>query len=94
MTGSSTQGIKTVLHPVSDLATAKGVYAALLVPMLAWSFGVLFANGPLRGFLARDVFGWLPGYLLPSWEPPRPPDRALLLAALVLQLLVDGLATA
>jgi hypothetical protein len=28
MTGSSTQGIKTVLHPVSDLATAKAVYAA------------------------------------------------------------------
>jgi hypothetical protein len=27
MTGSSTQGIKTVLHPVSDLATAKAVYA-------------------------------------------------------------------
>jgi predicted enzyme related to lactoylglutathione lyase len=30
MTGSTTQGIKTVLHPVSDLATAKEVYAALL----------------------------------------------------------------
>ena len=30
MTGSSAQGIKTVLHPVSDLATAKAVYAALL----------------------------------------------------------------
>ena len=30
MTGPSTQGIKTVLHPVSDLATAKAVYAALL----------------------------------------------------------------
>ncbi|HET7277290.1 MAG TPA: VOC family protein [Dermatophilaceae bacterium] len=30
MTNSSTQGIKTVLHPVSDLATAKTVYAALL----------------------------------------------------------------
>jgi predicted enzyme related to lactoylglutathione lyase len=30
MTESSTQGIKTVLHPVSDLATAKPVYAALL----------------------------------------------------------------
>ncbi|MDX3076004.1 VOC family protein [Streptomyces sp. NPDC088354] len=30
MSGSSTQGIKTVLHPVSDLAKAKGVYAALL----------------------------------------------------------------
>ncbi|MFY1687810.1 VOC family protein [Plantactinospora sp. WMMB782] len=30
MTGSATQGIKTVLHPVSDLARAKAVYAALL----------------------------------------------------------------
>ena len=30
MTGSTTLGIKTVLHPVSDLATAKAVYTALL----------------------------------------------------------------
>jgi predicted enzyme related to lactoylglutathione lyase len=30
MTGSSTLGIKTVLHPVSDLATAKATYTALL----------------------------------------------------------------
>ena len=30
MTDSSTQGIKTVLHPVSDLAVAKALYAALL----------------------------------------------------------------
>jgi predicted enzyme related to lactoylglutathione lyase len=31
MTGTSTtQGIKTVLHPVSDLAAAKAVYTALL----------------------------------------------------------------
>ncbi|AQA24563.1 glyoxalase-like domain protein [Rhodococcus sp. MTM3W5.2] len=30
MTSSATQGIKTVLHPVSDLATAKTIYAALL----------------------------------------------------------------
>jgi predicted enzyme related to lactoylglutathione lyase len=30
MTGSSTQGIKTVLHPVSDLQRAKAVYTALL----------------------------------------------------------------
>ena len=30
MTGSSTEGIKIVLHPVSDLETAKAVYAALL----------------------------------------------------------------
>jgi len=30
MSGSSTQGIKTVLHPVTDLAKAKAVYTALL----------------------------------------------------------------
>ena len=30
MTGSSTMGIRTVLHPVSDLAKAKPVYTALL----------------------------------------------------------------
>ena len=30
MTGSSTEGIKTVLHPVSDLEKAKAVYTALL----------------------------------------------------------------
>jgi predicted enzyme related to lactoylglutathione lyase len=30
MSGSSTQGVKTLLHPVSDLAAAKAVYAALL----------------------------------------------------------------
>ena len=30
MTSSSNQGVKTVLHPVSDVAAAKKVYAALL----------------------------------------------------------------
>ena len=30
MTGSSTEGIKTVLHPVTDLDKAKPVYTALL----------------------------------------------------------------
>ncbi len=30
MTATSTQGITIVLHPVSDLASAKAVYAALL----------------------------------------------------------------
>jgi membrane protease YdiL (CAAX protease family) len=68
------------------------VYAAVLMPMLAWAFGLYFANGPLREFLSREAFAWLPGYLLPGWKPPQPPARALLLAALVLQLLIDGLA--
>jgi predicted enzyme related to lactoylglutathione lyase len=30
MTGSSTEGIKVVLHPVSDLAAAKALYTTLL----------------------------------------------------------------
>jgi hypothetical protein len=30
MPGSRTEGIKTVLHPVSDLAAATAVYSALL----------------------------------------------------------------
>lgn len=30
MTDSSTMGVKTVLHPVSDVANAKAVYSALL----------------------------------------------------------------
>src|ERR1043165_169190 len=30
MAGSSTQGVKTVLHPVTDLEAAKAVYEALL----------------------------------------------------------------
>ena len=30
MSGAATEGIKTVLHPVTDLARAKAVYAALL----------------------------------------------------------------
>ena len=30
MAGSATEGIKTVLHPVSDLGSAKAVYTALL----------------------------------------------------------------
>ncbi|MGN6380200.1 MAG: VOC family protein [Gaiellales bacterium] len=30
MTGSATQGVRTILHPVSDMQKAKAVYAALL----------------------------------------------------------------
>jgi predicted enzyme related to lactoylglutathione lyase len=30
MSGSTTQGVKTILHPVTDLAKAKAVYTALL----------------------------------------------------------------
>ena len=47
MTSSSIQGITTVLHPVSDLATAKEVYAALLGvrPQVDESYYVGFEAG-------------------------------------------------
>jgi predicted enzyme related to lactoylglutathione lyase len=47
MTGSTTKGIKTVLHPVSDLATAKAVYTALLgvAPQADGSYYVGFEAG-------------------------------------------------
>jgi predicted enzyme related to lactoylglutathione lyase len=56
MTGSSTEGIKTVLHPVSDLATAKTLYAALLgaAPQTESSYYVGFEA-------AGQHIGLLPG---------------------------------
>ena len=54
MTSSSTQGITTVLHPVSDLAAAKDVYAALLgvAPQVDESYYVGFeAAGQHVGLL-------------------------------------------
>ena len=54
MTSSTTEGIKTVLHPVSDLARAKPVYAALLgvEPMADSSYYVGFeAEGQQIGLV-------------------------------------------
>ncbi|MGW6393414.1 VOC family protein [Streptomyces sp. NPDC055103] len=53
---STTQGIKTVLHPVSDLAKAKAVYAALLgvPPQIDESYYVAFEA-------AGQHIGLLPG---------------------------------
>jgi predicted enzyme related to lactoylglutathione lyase len=56
MTGSSPEGIKTLLCPVSDLATAKAVYAALLgiPPQTDSSYYVGFE-------VAGQQIGLLPG---------------------------------
>ena len=54
MTSSSNQGVKTVLHPVSDLAAAKAVYAALLgvAPQADGPYYVGFeANGQQIGLV-------------------------------------------
>ncbi len=44
MTGSSTQGAKTLLHPVSDVEKAKAVYTALLgvAPQVADAYYIGF----------------------------------------------------
>jgi predicted enzyme related to lactoylglutathione lyase len=54
MTGSSNEGVKTVLHPVTDLAKSKPVYAALLgfAPQTDSDFYVGFeANGQQIGLV-------------------------------------------
>lgn len=56
MSASSTEGIKTVLHPVSDLAAAKAVYSALLgmAPQTDESYYVGFeAAGQHIGLVPR-----------------------------------------
>ena len=69
MTGSSTQGIKTVLHPVTDLGTAKAVYAALLgvPPQTDESYYLCFeaagqriGAGAGRWTAGHDIIGRLP----------------------------------
>ena len=59
MSESSTQGIKTVLHPVSDPAIAKPVYAALLgvAPQVDDSYYEVTAAGATVNEPARDVGG-------------------------------------
>ena len=59
---TTTQGIKTVLHPVSDLAAAKAVYAALLgvAPQTDSSFYVGFdAEGQQIGLVPTGGPGGL-----------------------------------
>ena len=68
------------------------LYALLYFGGLALAFALLFSTAPLREFLADNVFHWLPNYLLPDWEPAVPPVRWLVLVALILQLVVDGVA--
>ena len=72
MTTTSTQGIKTVLHPVSDVAAAKAVYTALLgvQPMADESYYVgyevegqhigLVPNGAQQGMTAPVAYWHVP----------------------------------
>jgi membrane protease YdiL (CAAX protease family) len=66
------------------------LYATLYVAGLALAFALLLATAPLSESLATNVFNWLPAYLLPDGQPPVPPARKLVLFALILKLIVDG----
>ena len=72
MTGSPTKGIKTVLHPVSDLTAAKEMYAALLgvEPTTDESYYVGFEAGGQHVGLVPD--GGPQGLTSPVayWEVP------------------------
>lgn len=83
-----------VIHPVIGNREPMPVwqYVALYVPLLALAFVVLVATAPLNRLLAEQVFFWLPDYLQPDWQPPAPPNRALVLLGLLLQVVIDGVA--
>ena len=72
MTSSVTQGIKTVLHPVSDLAKAKEVYAALLgvAPQVDGSYYVGFEVGGQHIGLVPAGGPQAPTSPVTYWEVP------------------------
>ncbi len=77
MTSSSTQGIKTVLYPVSNLATAKAVYAALLgVAPSAGCYVGFDAAGQLIGLVpaggGQGMTGPVAYWHVPDIEAKRP----------------------
>ena len=69
MTGSSTQGVKTVLHPVSDLAAAKAVYAALL-GVQPQTDGPYYVGFEVRNDVGYGGMHWIT--VGPADQPTRP----------------------
>jgi hypothetical protein len=55
MTGSYTQGVKTVLHPVSELETAKAVFGGGRLATVTGPDGNVLgaASRPIRGLVRR-----------------------------------------
>ena len=70
MTGSTTSGIKTVLHPVSDLSRAKAVYSALLglSPQTDESYYVGYETGAEHVGLVPTASGQGAGVPVAYWE--------------------------
>ncbi len=68
-------------------------YVVVFLLLFAFAFGVLFLVSPLTESLAKNVFSWLPKFLLPDSPSSYPPfARTAVLATLILGLIVDGIA--
>jgi len=68
-------------------------YAAWLVALTAFAFGVLFTLGPPLGKLEAPLVGWFPAWLSGEPVPGAPATSAAMLrATLIANLVVDGLA--
>ena len=66
-------------------------YIVFFLLLFVFAFGVLFLVSPVTGFLAGNVFSWLPKVLLPDASSLYPTSaRSAILITLILGLLVDG----
>lgn len=67
-------------------------YVVFFFLLLAFAFGALFLTSPLTGFLAENVFFWLPKFLLPDGSSSYPPFApTAILITLILGLIFDGI---
>ena len=67
-------------------------YVAFFFLLLAFAFLVLFLISPVTGFLAANVFPWLPKFLLPDGSDSYGPfTPTAILITLILGLVLDGI---
>jgi len=67
-------------------------YIAFFFVLLAVAFTALFATAPVTGYLAENVFYWLPVYLRPESDALLPAFApSAVLSVLLLRLVFDGL---
>ena len=66
-------------------------YVVFFLLLLSFAFFALFLTAPLTGFLAENVFAWMPSFLLPDGSSAYPaPSRTAILITLILRLIFDG----
>jgi membrane protease YdiL (CAAX protease family) len=67
-------------------------YVVFFLVLLAFAFLVLFLISPMLGYLAANVFPWMPKFLLPDGADSYGPfTRNAILITLILGLIFDGI---